>query len=376
MPNEAGAWQQDADRAHPRTFSEHLGLTNNQHIYGPPPVSQLEQEFPIPGLNDLIKKIRDHQQASQVKSQNELAEAQSKSQAIGPVPTIDTPKIQARQQVAPTQPIKADPTAPVRGLRFNTGKTLYHLIPPYPLEQIAKVFTKGAEKYAPNNWKKGMPWSEVEGSLIRHLEAYRSGEDFDSESGLYHMAHVAVNAIFLIDYYRSNPQFDDRFKSYLQLPKVVLDIDEVVCGWAQGYKQHTGKDIQSTYWDSRYGFSKELGELAKNKEFWINLPCIRKPDFVPHAYVSSRSIPVEWTQEWLEKNHLPCRPVHHVPFDASKVEVLKSLGTEYFIDDRFENFREATQAGICTFLMDASHNQHYNVGYRRIKDLQLKNIIR
>lgn len=268
------------------------------------------------------------------------------------------------------------PEEPVRGLRFNTGKTLYNLIPPYPLEQIAKVFTKGAEKYAPHNWKKGMPWSEVEGSLIRHLEAYRNGDDFDDESGLYHMAHVAVNAIFLIDYYRSNPKYDDRIKGYLHLPKIVLDIDEVVCGWAQGYTQYTGKQIQSTYWDSRYGFSKELGELAKDKAFWIGLPCIRKPDFVPHAYVSSRSIPVEWTQEWLEKNELPCRPVHHVPFDSSKVEILKQIGTEYFIDDRFENFTEAMRAGICTFLMTANHNQHYDVGYRRIKDLKLKNIIR
>jgi hypothetical protein len=277
---------------------------------------------------------------------------------------------------APVAPLPFKEDEPVRGLRYNTGKTLYNLIPPYPLEQIAKVFTRGAQKYAPHNWRKGMPWSEVEGSLMRHLEAYRAGEDFDEESGLYHMAHVAVNAIFLIDYYRSNPKFDDRLKSYLTLPKIVLDIDEVVCGWAEGYKLYTGKDIQSTYWDSRYGFSVELSELAKGKRFWINLPCIRKPDFVPHAYVSSRSIPVEWTQEWLEKNQLPCRPVYHVPFDASKIEILKSIGTEYFVDDRFENFTEATKAGVCTFLMDATHNQHYNVGYRRIKDLKLKNIIR
>ena len=162
----------------------------------------------------------------------------------------------------------------------------------------------------------------------------------------------------------------------MKKPRIVLDIDEVLCGWAAGYKTWTGKDIQATYWDSRYGFTKELAELAKNKEFWLSLPCIRKPDFVPHAYVSSRSIPVEWTQEWLEKNGLPCRPVHHVPFDHSKIEILKSLNVDYFVDDRFENFFEAEQAGICTFLMDASHNQHYHVGFKRIHDLKIKNIVR
>jgi len=263
-----------------------------------------------------------------------------------------------------------------RGLRYNTGKIRYDLIPSYPMEQIAKVFTKGAEKYAPHNWKKGMPWSEVEASLLRHLEAYRAGEDFDPETGMYHMAQVAVNAMFIIDYYRSNPKFDDRFKPYMHVPKIVLDIDEVVCGWAEGYKAYTGKELGGAYWDGSYTIGTDLAELAMKEDFWVNLPCIRKPDFVPHAYVSSRSIPVEWTQKWLEKNGLPCRPVHHVPFNHSKVEVLKSIGAEYLIDDRFDNFYEAQSNGITAFLMDATHNQHYDVGYRRIKELKLKHIIR
>jgi hypothetical protein len=277
-----------------------------------------------------------------------------------------------------------------RGLRFNDGKLMYDLVPPYPMEQIAKVFTRGAMKYAPHNWKKGMPWTEVTASLMRHLEAFRAGEDFDydkncescktgnctNHSGLYHMAHVAVNAMFIIDFYRSNPKFDDRPKSYLKLPKIVLDIDEVVCGWAKGYEARTGKELQSAYWNSSYDINDELKELAKEKEFWVNLPCIRKPDFTPLAYVSSRSIPVEWTEEWIAKNGLPTVPVYHVPFNASKIETLQSIGAEYFVDDRFDNFVEAESNGITSFLMDASHNQHYDVGYRRIKELKLKHIIR
>lgn len=263
-----------------------------------------------------------------------------------------------------------------RGLRFNSGKNQIQLIPEYALEQIGKVMTKGALKYAPNNWRKGMPWSEVEGSLQRHLALYKSGEDFDKESGVYHMAHVAVNAMFLIDYYRSNPQFDDRYKPYLNQRKIVLDVDEVVCGWAQGYREYTGHTLAANYWDSQYNTGEELNKLATNKEFWLGLPCIRRPDFVPHAYVSSRGIPVEWTMEWLEKNQLPCRPVVHVPWGASKVEELKKLGAEIFIDDRFENFSEAMRGGICSFLMDATHNQFYDVGYRRINDLKIRNIVR
>jgi len=264
----------------------------------------------------------------------------------------------------------------VRAERFNKGKILWDLIPKYPLEQIAKVMTKGAEKYAPHNWCKGMPWSEVEGSLLRHFYAYQSGEDFDEESGLYHMAHVAVNAMFLIDYYRSNPQFDNRQHSYLKFPKIVLDVDEVVCDWQGGYRKFTGEKLEANYWDSSYNTTDKLNELASNKEFWMGLECIRKPDFIPHAYVSSRGIPVEWTKEWLESKGLPCREVIHVPWGSSKVEALKKLGAEIFIDDRFENFREVQNAGITSFLMDASHNRHVDVGYKRIKDLKIKNVVR
>jgi hypothetical protein len=263
-----------------------------------------------------------------------------------------------------------------RADRHNKNKTRFDLVPKYALEQIAKVMTKGAEKYAPYNWAKGMPWSECEASMRRHLEAYASGEDFDPESGLYHLAHAAVNAMFIVEYYRSRPEFDDRPKGYLKIPKIVLDIDEVVCGWTEGYRKHTGKTLASGYWDSSYGVSADLKELAKDKEFWLGLPCIARPDFIPHAYISSRGIPVEWTMEWIEKNGLPTRPVYHVDWNHSKVDKLKEVGAEYFVDDRFENFVEAQKAGVCSFLMDAPHNQHYDVGYKRIKELKLKNIIR
>lgn len=263
-----------------------------------------------------------------------------------------------------------------RGLRYNQNKNQMQLIPEYPLEQIGKVMTKGALKYAPNNWRKGMPWSEVEGSLQRHLALYKSGEDFDKESGVYHMAHVAVNAMFLVDYYRSNSHFDDRYKPYLNQKKIVLDIDEVVCDWQGGYRKKTGHALPANYWDSQYNTGAELEILAEDKEFWLGLDCLRRPDFVPHAYVSSRSIPVEWTMQWLELNQLPCKPVIHVPWGASKVEKLQQLGAEIFIDDKFDNFADAMRAGINSFMMDASHNKFYDVGYRRIYDLKLRNIVR
>ena len=35
--------------------------------------------------------------------------------------------------------------------KYDDEKTMYDLIPPAPLEELAQVYTKGAKKYAPDN---------------------------------------------------------------------------------------------------------------------------------------------------------------------------------------------------------------------------------
>src|SRR5688572_29445574 len=102
------------------------------------------------------------------------------------------------------------------GLRLNKGKIRFDLLEPFALQELAKVFTKGAEKYEDNNWLKGMPWSKMRASLGRHLAAYDANKDFDfdpnceecragtcvNHTGLYHMAQVAWNAMGILSYYK------------------------------------------------------------------------------------------------------------------------------------------------------------------------------
>lgn len=85
------------------------------------------------------------------------------------------------------------------GTKDIEGKLRYNLIPPFSLAQVARVLTKGAVKYAPDNWKKVPDANNkyVE-ALFRHLEKYRAGEMVDPESGEHHMAHIATNAMFLL----------------------------------------------------------------------------------------------------------------------------------------------------------------------------------
>ena len=63
------------------------------------------------------------------------------------------------------------------GLRHNTGKLRYDLVPAYAQEQYVRVLTRGAQKYAERNWERGMKWSTCLASLKRHIAAYERGED-------------------------------------------------------------------------------------------------------------------------------------------------------------------------------------------------------
>jgi len=97
--------------------------------------------------------------------------------------------------------------------RFNEGKLPMHLIPKSTLDAIAEVLQMGAEKYSAHNWRKGLDWDAgVWSSLVRHAVSWHNGEDLDKESGLNHMKHVLVNALFLVHYIENNLGTDDRYK--------------------------------------------------------------------------------------------------------------------------------------------------------------------
>jgi len=259
-----------------------------------------------------------------------------------------------------------------KGLRFNQGKIRYDLIPQYAQEQYARVLTKGSEKYTERNWEKGMDWSVVIASLKRHVAAFERGEDFDKETGLLHTAHVMCNAAFLTQYYKIYPQGDNRPHKYLNAPKIGLDIDEVLADWVGHWTKKHGQEAPET-WNFDRNISDKFEALADDKDFWLSIPVKTKPEdihFEPHCYITSRSIPVEWTEEWLDKNGFPTMPVYSVGLEESKIEVAKRSGIDIFVDDRFENFVELNNAGICCYLFDALHNRRYDVGHKRIKSLR------
>lgn len=261
------------------------------------------------------------------------------------------------------------------GLRFNEGKLRFDLMHPVAQEGLARVLTTGANKYAVRNWELGMAWTKVIASLKRHLNAFEAGEDFDAESGELHINHIQCNAHFLSAYYKIAPQYDDRVHMITRKPKIGLDVDEVIANWVTAWIKKFNIEVPTT-WFFDYNISERFEELRKKgelDEFYLNLDPLIKPEdipFEPHCYVTSRPVASEVTMKWLEKHGFPLRPVHTVPPQTSKLEVIKNSGIDVFVDDRYDTFEELNRNGICCFLFDTPHNSRYNVGYRRIFSLK------
>lgn len=89
------------------------------------------------------------------------------------------------------------------GIKYDTGKVDMGLLfreVPYGLEEVSKALQMGSEKYGVGNWLKVDDGnSRYLSALVRHLTTYYQGERKDPESGLSHLAHVATNALFLLD---------------------------------------------------------------------------------------------------------------------------------------------------------------------------------
>jgi len=86
------------------------------------------------------------------------------------------------------------------GIKFDSDKLQWRLLPWKALEEVAKVVTDGAVKYSPDNWKYVKPFEDrYLDATIRHLVAYIQGEVDDPDSGSNHLAHAVANMLFLIE---------------------------------------------------------------------------------------------------------------------------------------------------------------------------------
>lgn len=136
--------------------------------------------------------------------------------------------------------------------------------------------------------------------------------------------------------------------------RIGLDLDDTVCDFLGPYFERFGipkKDYEITRNVSRI--------LIKDKDFWMGLPVIHRPDFVPTLYCTKRVHSKLWSRQFLEKNSLPVAPIYQVwSQTSSKAPKIKGR-VDVFIDDSISNFIDLNLNGIPCLLMDGIHNQKW-----------------
>ena len=117
------------------------------------------------------------------------------------------------------------------GKKHDQDKLRFDLIDPEFEKAMAQVLTNGVVKYGESNWKSiDKAKARYTAALQRHLNEYRHGYLYDTESQCTHLAMIAVNAMFL-QWFELNPEIKNA-------DKVVLgSIEDRVLAAATGPRQ-------------------------------------------------------------------------------------------------------------------------------------------
>lgn len=136
--------------------------------------------------------------------------------------------------------------------------------------------------------------------------------------------------------------------------RIGLDIDDTICAFMNPYIE-------------RFGIPNKDSEITKNvnrilindRDFWLNLPVINRPNFNPTLYCTKRVNSKVWTKKFLELNDLPIAPIYQVFCQlSSKAPRIKGR-VDVFIDDSISNFIDLNLHGIPCLLMDSTYNRQW-----------------
>ena len=84
------------------------------------------------------------------------------------------------------------------GVKYDIGKLQWGLLPIRELEEVVEVLTKGANKYAKDNWKNVRPVDKYVDASFRHIVAWLKGERDDPDFGTHHLANAISCLLFLM----------------------------------------------------------------------------------------------------------------------------------------------------------------------------------
>ena len=134
-----------------------------------------------------------------------------------------------------------------------------------------------------------------------------------------------------------------------------FDLDDTIFGFSQGYLKRFKKFPKYDWAITR----NVTHILIHERDFWVNLPVIRRPDFEPKLYCSSRVSNKRWSKKAIQINDLPNSPSYQIPgYHIPKSKYIKGR-VDVFIEDSPHQWKALNQAGIPCLLIDSPNNKEF-----------------
>lgn len=141
--------------------------------------------------------------------------------------------------------------------------------------------------------------------------------------------------------------------------RIGLDIDDCLAGFWRTYCLKFDADKNPEMLKDEIITRNVNSILIESRNFWLNLPVVDRPDFVPELYCTKRVNPKSWTKKWLELNGFPIRPVYQM-FNqyGNKARLIKGR-VDVFVDDSVRNVMQMNAAGVPTLLYHTEQNADF-----------------
>lgn len=151
--------------------------------------------------------------------------------------------------------------------------------------------------------------------------------------------------------------------------RIGLDIDDVLADFMGRYYVYFDC-VNHPERMQEYTITKNVQRiLRQDRDFWVSLPVINRPDFEPVLYCTKRVNPKKWTKVWLQLNGLPDRPVYQLYNQhGNKANLIKGK-VDVFIDDSIRNIKQLNASGVPSLLFGKQLD-----GFKSIYSLNLDEI--
>ncbi|KQO98797.1 dATP/dGTP diphosphohydrolase domain-containing protein [Leifsonia sp. Leaf264] len=113
------------------------------------------------------------------------------------------------------------------GAAKGVKKQAYDLIPPLAVNDLAKLYGRGAAKYSPNNFRLGYETSKSYAAAQRHANLFWAGEDLDSETEVHHLSSFVWHCFTIIESNITHPGFDSRPYGAATNPKDAAPLHQI-----------------------------------------------------------------------------------------------------------------------------------------------------